>query len=72
MSSGKLGNINLVTSTNGFPTSAYDYWFKKETGGGMLLATGVYNIMFTCMVYDEMPEKIIADAFVNDDGTYRF
>lgn len=68
LSSGMLGNIHLVSTVNGVPTAAYEDWFKKETGGGMFLATGVYNTMFACMVFDELPEKILAEAYVNEKG----
>ena len=70
ITSGALGDIQMVTATLAKlvlkPT-----FHDKATGGGTMMAFGMYPIQFANWVFNnEKPEKIIATSSLSETGIY--
>jgi dihydrodiol dehydrogenase / D-xylose 1-dehydrogenase (NADP) len=70
VTSGKLGDISMVTAQFCLPLMSVERLRRKDLMGGVLLDVGIYCVQFACHIYGEMPEKIIATGSLTDEGNY--
>jgi predicted dehydrogenase len=58
--SGRIGEVNLVWSTFGFPLEFKPdgRWFNKDLAGGVLLDMGIYNVAMSQWVYGSDPVSV--------------
>lgn len=68
IASGSLGDVNLVTAKFCIQIMNKERIKNNTLGGGCLLDIGIYPIQLAAMVFNELPEKIIASSTVNKDG----
>ncbi|XP_060072787.1 trans-1,2-dihydrobenzene-1,2-diol dehydrogenase-like [Ylistrum balloti] len=68
IASGSLGDVELVTAKFAIPIKDVPRIKEKALGGGCMLDIGIYTVQLACMVFDEMPEKIVAEGVLNEQG----
>jgi dihydrodiol dehydrogenase / D-xylose 1-dehydrogenase (NADP) len=68
--SGKIGDIQLVTSSLGFLArrDLEDRLLNRTLAGGSVLDLGVYAIAFSQFIFNRPPESIKATGFVGETG----
>jgi len=68
LDNGRLGDIQEVKVSFGFPLADVDRLMKNELGGGTILDLGVYTIQICQWVFQQPPKLIQATGKLNADG----
>ena len=66
---GHLGKPLLVMAAFTIPVVNITRIEKKSLGGGGLMDIGSYTIQAATLVFKEMPEKIIVEGALTEEGT---
>ncbi len=67
---GRIGEVRLMTSTFGvqIPRDASDRLLNLESGGGVQLDMGVYNVAMSQYITQRDPHSIVANGWIGETG----